>query len=131
MFFIWTRTFKCVFYILFVFFFCYQYFFILCLKKTFFTLTFLVHSSVYTKLVEPWPGSKSAVSMNHFVLSSMPVINFELDSQLIPGNSWLFPTFCCGCPYEEEYIKKIVFHLSERTFVFWSVKSPMEERVKC
>ena len=40
-----------------------------------------------------------------------------------------FQLFVADAPMKK--IQKIIFTTSKRTFVFWSVKSPMEERVKC
>ena len=47
----------------------------------------------------------------------------------IPENHWLFSTFCCGCPYEEQIQKYSLYHLSEHFWFEW-VKSTMYYGVK-
>ena len=56
-----------------------------------------------------------------------PAVVLALYSKKSEGNQYLkilFPAFCCGCPMKKKKKKYL------EDFCFWSVKSPMEKRVK-
>ena len=84
-----------------------------------------------------WAAHPSSVVLNPILhggggrgclsLSGLLHCTQKISWQPMLENSWFFQTFRCGCHYVEN--TKISSYYHSEDFCFWSVKTPMEERV--